>query len=116
MIVLFNHGVTRSLLVPRIRAKLGFRIDASFIEMEQAGLQHCSSIANTVEHVVLRVLDAEFAVPPDCFLEGGGRRVNDDLLNQVAVCEGLKIGIILFIGLLLALLAAVVLILFHHEG
>ena len=84
--------------------------------MEQTGLQHCSSIANTVKHVILRVLDAEFAVPPDCFLEGGGRRVNDDLLDQIAVCKGLKIGIILFIGLLLALLAAVVVILFHHKG
>ena len=72
MVVLFNHGVARRFLVPRISAELSFRIDAGLIEMEQASLQHCSSIANTVKHVILRVLDAEFAVPPDCFLEGGG--------------------------------------------
>ena len=52
----------------------------------------------------------------DRLLEGRSRRVNDDLLDQVAFCKGLKIGIILFIGLLLALLAAVVVILFYHEG
>ena len=112
MVVLFNHGVARSLLVPRVRAELSFRIDARLIEMEQASLQHCSSIANTVKHVVLRVLDAELTVSSDRLLEGRGRRVNDDLLDQVAVCKDLKIGIILFIGLLLALLAAVVVILF----
>lgn len=116
MVVLFNDPVLFGLVVPRVQAELPAGIGAAFMDPDKSGLHQGSHAADAVQNIVVCGDDLIPAVPPDGLDKRCGRRVYAHGLNVIAFCEPFQLGVVLLVGALHPLFAAVEITLPDTQG
>ena len=93
-----DHAVIGCVVVPGVELKFADGVGAGGIKKELVGFKKTGDNADSVKDSVVGAVDGEFAVPPDGFDEGGGRGVDDDLLDEITRGELFESIVVFLVG------------------
>ena len=113
MVIFFDGTVHLGLFIPAIHPKLTDAVRAAVTEKDVTALEPGGHIADAVQHGVGGLFYTVAVMAADDLNERGRRWVHNDGGHMQAISQALQLRVVLLIGALAALLAAVIVILPH---